>query len=48
MSARAFPGCSVEGCERRSRSRTAGLCEMHYYRRRRTGTRMDGTVERVA
>jgi hypothetical protein len=29
--------CQIEGCERPPRSSTAGLCEVHYYRLRRTG-----------
>ena len=29
--------CEVEGCDRQPRSRTAGICEMHYYRNRRHG-----------
>jgi len=30
--------CRVAGCARRPRSRTAGICDMHYYRIRRNGT----------
>lgn len=29
--------CSVEGCDRHSRTRSGALCETHYYRRYRTG-----------
>lgn len=29
--------CSVMGCKRKIRSKKSGLCEMHYYRVRRTG-----------
>lgn len=32
------PRCSVDGCARPSRSRTASLCEMHYARVRRHGS----------
>lgn len=33
--------CSVAECDRRPRSRTSGLCEVHYYRLRRTGSTAD-------
>lgn len=29
--------CAVPGCEKPARSRSSGICEMHYYRQRRTG-----------
>jgi hypothetical protein len=29
--------CSIDGCEKPPRSRTAGICEMHYWRLRRNG-----------
>lgn len=34
----ARPLCGIEGCDRRARSRTSGLCETHYLRLYRTGT----------
>jgi hypothetical protein len=33
-----MPLCSAGGCERETRSRTAALCETHYYRVRRGGS----------
>lgn len=33
--------CSIEDCQKETRSRNADLCEKHYYRRRRTGTTSD-------
>lgn len=30
--------CRVKGCTRRPRSKSSALCEMHYYRMRRTGS----------
>ena len=29
--------CLVKGCNKASRYKTKGPCEMHYYRKRRTG-----------
>ena len=30
--------CKIDGCEKRPRSARSGVCEMHYYRYRRTGS----------
>lgn len=30
--------CCIPGCEKRSRNQSGGVCEMHYYRKRRTGS----------
>lgn len=34
----AVTGCRVDGCQRKTRSRSIDLCEAHYYRIRRNGT----------
>lgn len=33
-----IPYCTVPGCDRSPRTPTSGLCEMHYYRKRRHGS----------
>lgn len=35
------PACSIDGCARGTRSIRGGLCEMHYYRVRRSGSAGD-------
>lgn len=32
-----YPDCSVEGCSKPATRKAAGMCETHYYRKRRTG-----------
>lgn len=38
--------CSLAGCERPSRTKRGALCEVHYYRRYRTGTFDDPSYKR--
>lgn len=37
--------CSVEGCDRPTRRKTAQMCEAHYYRVRRTGQPGSATID---
>jgi len=38
--------CTIEGCQKQSRTRLGALCEMHYYRRYKTGSFDDPVFKR--
>lgn len=43
-----LPGCSVEGCINKARSRRSGLCGTHYARQRKGDIRSDEPVGRLS